>query len=271
MFIFPRIFLPTNNDLPPTLYAIMNSMVNYNVEEKTKIKDLASECHNRIFDFTYPLSNKINKDDFEIMILNHFLMRRISYESMTAFQISLNVKLNEIMPMYNKMFDMLDSWDLFNDGEIYTRQVADGRITQTNGQIANNIATTNVVNATTSQNGNDVTQKASTSDRRFSELPQNQLSDLRNGNYVTDYNYDTNNDTINNTSTSTSSDNQTSNNITNNNTSSSNNITDNGTLSENITRTPADKMRIYKEFMENKQSIMTMIFKDLDCLFYGLV
>ena len=35
----------------------------------------------------------------------------------TAFKIALNVKLNEIMPVYNKMFDFLDGWDLFNDGE----------------------------------------------------------------------------------------------------------------------------------------------------------
>lgn len=234
MFIFPKIFLPTNNDLPPTLYAIMNSMVNFNVEEKTKIKDLASACHERIFNFNYPLSSKINKNDFEIMILNHFLMRRISYESMNAFQISLNVKLNEIMPMYNKMFDMLDGWDLFNDGEEYTRVVTDSRLTNQTGTIQ--------------QTGSST----STSDRRFAELPQNQLSDLRDGNYVTDYNYDT----VNANDT--------------NNTANTSNITDAGTVNEKITRSPADKIKIYKEFMENRQSIMTMIFKDLDCLFYGL-
>lgn len=234
MFIFPRIFLPTNNDLPPTLYAIMNSMVNYNSEEKTKIKDLASECHERIFNFNYPLTTNVNKTDFECMILNHFLMRRISYESMTAFQISLNVKLNEIMPMYNKMFDMLDGWDLFNDGEIYTRNVSDTRSTNQTGSIYQTGASN------------------STSDRRFSELPQNQLSDLRNGNYVTDYNYDTINASDTNSTANTS------------------NISDAGTLNERIARSPADKIKIYKEFMENRQSIMTMIFKDLDCLFYGL-
>ena len=234
MFIFPRIFLPTNNDLPPTLYAIMNSMVNYKKEEKTKIKDLASECHERIFNFNYPLTTNINKTDFECMILNHFLMRRISYESMTAFQISLNVKLNEIMPMYNKMFDMLDGWDLFNDGEIYTRNVSDTRSTNQTGSIYQTGAS------------------QSTSDRRFSELPQNQLSDLRNGNYVTDYNYDTINASDTNSTANTS------------------NISDAGNLTERTARSPADKIKIYKEFMENRQSIMTMIFKDLDCLFYGL-
>lgn len=36
-------FLPNNNDKPPTIYAILNSIVNFGVEEddQTKIRDLA--------------------------------------------------------------------------------------------------------------------------------------------------------------------------------------------------------------------------------------
>ena len=44
------------NPKPPTLYALMNSIVNYGKEEQTKIRDLASECHSDIFDFEYDLS-----------------------------------------------------------------------------------------------------------------------------------------------------------------------------------------------------------------------
>ena len=32
-----------------------------------------------------------------------------------------------------------------------------------------------------------------------------------------------------------------------------------------------DKMKIYKEFIENRKSIYTLIFEELDSLFYGLV
>ena len=41
--------------------------------------------------------------------------------------------------------------------------------------------------------------------------------------------------------------------------------------SETIKRTPSDKIYIYKEFLNNKQNIYTMIFKDLESLFYQLV
>lgn len=113
-FWFPPI--PPICDKPPTLYSLLESIVNYGKDDKQKIKDLAKYGRSTIFDFDYPLSNYINKEKFETMILNHFLMRRIGFETFTAFQIQLNVKLNEIMPVYNKMFDSLENWDLFSDG-----------------------------------------------------------------------------------------------------------------------------------------------------------
>ena len=227
--IYPFIMPPAYPDynIPPTLYSILNSIVNFDEEEKTKIKDLASAGRSEIFDFDYPLSTHVTKEDFEVMILNHFLMRRIGYDTMTAFKIALNVKLNEIMPIYNKMFDMLDGWNIFNDGENMTRSVTDA-------------GTNSLNNTTTSQN---------TSDRRYSDTPQNQLANVRSGEYITDYNYDTDNGSVSSASTGTDLRNTT----------------------ETINRTPSDKMKLYKEFIENKKSIMTMIFEDLDVLFYGLV
>ena len=219
--IFPFIIPPAFPDynIPPTLYSLLNAIVNFGEEEQTKIKNLASEGRNKIFDFDYPLTENVDKEDFECLIINHFLMRRIGYDTLNAFKIALNVKLNEIMPIYNKMFDMLDGWDLFSDGE---------RVTESGNNSLNNI--------TTSQN---------ISDRRYSDTPQQQLTNVQDGKYITDYNYDTDSGSV---SASTM-----------------------GTDSRIITRTPSDKIKIYKEFIENKKSIMTMIFEDLEPLFYGLV
>ena len=113
--IFPYLiypWLPTNCDLPPTLKSLMNSICNYGKEEKTNIYNLAKGSRETIFNFDYPLSNKVNRENFEIMILNHYIHRRIGFDTPTEFRIALNVKLNEIMPRYNKLFDMLDGWDL---------------------------------------------------------------------------------------------------------------------------------------------------------------
>lgn len=242
-------FLPPNCNKPPTLYSILNSIVNGDKEkdEYIKIKDLAKEGRSTIFNFDYPLSEYIEKEKFETMILNHFLQRRIGFETVTAFRIQLDVKLNEIMPLYNKMFNALDNWEIFNDGEVTTRTGKDNRTSESTNNTTNQLTN----HSTTSTN--DI------SDRRNSELPQNHLEDLRNGSYVTNYNYDTNtnNGEDNSTSQGTSQ--------------AQNNGTDVNEYNETIRRTPADKITILKEMQENIKSIYTMIFKDLDCLFYQLI
>lgn len=242
-------FLPPNCDKPPTLYSVLNSIVNGNKNEDdyTKIKNLASEGRCCIFNFDYPLTKHIKNEDFEKMILNHFLQRRIGFETVTAFRIQLEVKLNEIMPIYNKMFDALENWDIFNDGEKTVRTGTDNRTSE------------NINNTSNSLTNKSETKTEDISDRRNSELPQNQLEELRDGNYVTNYNYDTNKNKGNDISTSEGKSNAT------------NNVTDKNEYNETITRTPTDKITILKEMQTNIKSIYTMIFEDLDCLFYQLV
>lgn len=241
MMLAPK--LPTDNDRPPTLYALLNSIVNYGQEDQTKIKDLAKSGRDKIFNFSYPLSNQVNKEDFEIMLLNHFLMRRIGYDTFTSWQIALNVKLNEIMPKYNKILDSFVDWNMFEDGEVISRT-----LNQTNQDTTDG---TNSINTVTESNSESV------SDRRYSDTPQDRLSDVQDGEYVTEYNYDTdNNESV--TSTDTSGTNKTISNGTQN-------------TIEETKRTQHDKMNIYKEYLEQVNSIYSMIFKDLECLFYQLV
>ena len=239
--------IPTNNMKPPTIYAILNSICNFDTETQTKIVDLAKVGRTKIFNFDYPLSEKVDKEKFECMILNHFLQRRINFQTITGFQIQLNVKLNEIMPLYNKMFDSLDGWNIFEDGEKTTHDSTDDR-------------TTNVENtANNSLSSNSNTTSDNISDLRYSKMPQNELQNIKDGKYVTEYNYNQDNATNTDESTSTGSSSGTS------------NTKDNNILHEEWNRSPADKIAIYKEFQENLKSIYGMIFKDLECLFYGLV
>lgn len=223
--LMPRI--PIIDDRPPRLYDLLESIVNYGKEDKTKIKNLAQESRSFIFDFDYPLSEKVDKEKFEVMILNHFLLRRIGFETFTSFQIQLNVKLNEIMPLYNKMFDSLNGWNIFEDGEKITR----------------NVKSENELSNSSETSGKNI------EDLRYSDTPQSQIENLHNGSYVTDANY---------------------NQRTNENKDKSNSK-GNSKSDETITRSPADKISIYKEYQENLKNIYTMIFKELDCLFYQLV
>lgn len=220
------------NPKPPTIYAILNSIANFDKEEKTKIRDLSKVCHKDIFDFDYELSSKVDKDKFEIQILNHFLMRRIGSDTVTAFQIKLEDKLNTILPYYNTLFDSLADFSLFNSGEEITRNKVDDR---------------NITN-----NSNSNSTGKNTADNRYSKYPMDQLSDIMDGSYVTEQNYNTN-DTSSNTNMNTTSN-------------------DNNKTIETIKRTPVDKMSLYKSYLEtNRAKIMSLIYQDLDDLFYQLV
>lgn len=225
----PNLFKLGHCTEPPTIYALLNSIVNYDKEEseQVKIKDLANAGRSTFFDFDYPLATGLDKGEFECMILNHFMMRRIGYETVTAFKLALQVKLNEIMPMYNTLFESIKNWNLFTDGETYSRNKTDNRTT----------------NAESNSNGTN------TSDRRFSDTPQNQINDIRNGQYVTEYNYDQ--DTSNATGT--------------------NSVTDNNTVVETGSKSNANKVSLYSEFLKSKRNLYTMIFEDLEPLFYQIV
>lgn len=235
--MFSPLFVPSD-DRPPTIYDLLDSIVNYGKEE-TKIRDLANAGRSVIFNFNYPLSTKINKQDFECMILNHYMQRRIGFQTFNAFQLQLNVKLNEIMPLYNKMFDAIENWDIFNDGEITNRYGEENRTNKTINTLTNKSNTLN----------------NKKSDRRYSDLPQNQLNDLQDGNYVTEHNYDI--------ESNSSQDNSTSN--------GNSNTNDDNKYNEAIKKSPADKISILKELQENVKNIYTLIFKDLDCLFFSLL
>lgn len=216
--------LPTNNIEPPTIFAILQSIVNFGKEDKTKVPNLAKEGHSKIFNFDYPLTSKINKEKFECMILNHFLMRRINFETVLIFQIQLENKLNEIMPFYNKLFNSIDGWDIFQD-EIHDLE-------------SNNTSETNYNN-----------KMSNMDDLRNSNMPQSRIDNVKDGSYLTNYSYNTSN----------------------NNTTSKTDGKDKNVLHETRNRTPMEKIEVYKAFQDEIKNVYTLLYKDLEPLFYQII
>ena len=240
--------IPDINLNPPTLYSLLESIVNYGKDDKTKIKDLAKVGRTEIFDFDYDLTDRLTREEFETHILNHYLMRRIGFETLTAFKIQLNCKINEIIPIFNKLYNSIENWDLFV-GDESIRTGTDNTISQSTNNTANSL----ISNSSTNTN--------SISDRRYSDTPEDKLEDIRDGSYVTDYNYDT--DTNNSTDNSNSSGNSTSNTNTN----------DNKEYQEKITHTasPLDKLEIIKNIQTEITNIYKIVYNELDNLFYGII
>lgn len=202
-----------SND-PPLLYKLMESKVNYDKVEKTSIYDLANAFRPYLFDFNYPLEEKY-REHFETSFLKHFMLRRIGFETFTSFKLMLDAKLNEIMPKYNKMFEGFEKLDF--DGISESEVKSD----EENGE-----------SSTTSEN-----------DNRFSNLPQNEITDVKNGSYMTDYTFNQNK--------------------------GSSTAKRNNTTTTN--RNKLDSIDEYKRFLEISESVYTKIFKECEDLFYSLI
>ena len=160
-------FIPPTCDKPPTVYSVLNAIVNGDKDDEddyTKIKDLAKYGRNKIFDFDYPLANSMDKEYFECMILNHYMTRRIGFDTVTNFKLHLNVKLNAIMPKYNVLFE---NYANIMNGSTITKQ----------GQ----------ENANTNQESSNENNTTNTTDNRYSNTPQGRISDVQNSSYLTDY------------------------------------------------------------------------------------
>ena len=223
----------TLNELPPTLYSLMNSKINFNNDNPVKNEELPDAFRSYLFDFNYPLDDEF-KADFETNFLRHYMFRRIGFETYTSFKIHLEDKLNQIMGKYNKMLIGFKDLDFLGNVETKTRTLTDAR-------------TQNSTSSATSSGSSNTT-----SDNKYSDTPENELTDIQQGRYLTDYTYNTN----------TASNNATSN--------GSSNITDNSNISETISTTKLDSISEYKKYLEVCNDIYSMIYKECNSLFYGL-
>lgn len=278
-------------DEPPELFYVMRSICDYDKSwnEQTKIIDLAKNSRGKLFYDTYPLNDNVSRETFEIDILNHFIYRRIGFDTVTGFKIALVTKLREIMPKYNLMFDLMFR-DIFTDTEteeFNSRKDNEGGFEnrnnggyQTDTETSDTGRQTDNKNISKSGNFTENTETSTTEDLRNSDTPQNRLQDVRSGEYVSEYNYnqrtgeeektnthsdtETQTDTLNTTKTGAES--QTN---THNDTDTNHHVDTDTFTHEKIRKNTAgllDKLGLLQEYI----NIMGMIYKDLDCLFLGV-
>ena len=277
-------------DEPPTLFKLLDSIINGDKDwfsaDRVPSDKIAESARKYVFDFDYDLTKNVNKEDFEINFIEHFLMRRIGMETFNAFKIMLRSRLREILPYYNRKFDLIymSFEDLF-EGDGYTLNIEESE--ELNG------TETGTKDSTYSRESADETERSLsetkttavesenttnvTDDRRHSDTPQSQLSNVQNGSYVTDYNYDQNNGTATGESNETISD------------SVSEGITQNGSLND-VSQDRTDKAKQnFRELFRNEkkvgklahgsllldyydriQNVFTEFYHDCDSLFYQL-
>lgn len=245
--------IPTSK--PPLMINFIKSIAKANNVVTDDLFELPRKVNKYVFNFDYPLTSKINKEDFQTQIIEKYISRRIGFETFTMFQFALRSKMREIMPKYNILFDSLSGWDLFNDGEITTRET-------------NINHSENGVDIFKSEYSNKITNdskgktESKTTDKQ-SDTPQSEIDDVKAGKYLSFAGFSENEiDATNNTE------------------SLNDGRTDNQNLtekkyedkhSEKISRNVGNKIDVYRQFMLDVESIYTSIYKELDVLFYGLI
>lgn len=181
-----------------------------------KIEQVIAEARSKIFYSDYPIFDEAYRPVLESGILRHFYTREIGFETVALWKFKLNTKLREIMPYFNKLYEV----DLQKYNPLYTVDYQRTSGKEVEGEHNTNVKGTNTNNTTnkgnvntyitgdddliTSSNGNVTTKAEDKGNSKvlFSDTPQGQLSDVENGKYLTQATFNSGE----NTSTNTTSD-----------------------------------------------------------------
>jgi hypothetical protein len=212
-----------------------------------KIIELAKP---KIFNFNYPIFDEEYKTVLETKILKHYYTRELSHETFGLWRFKLDVKLNEIMPYFNQLYEStLLEFNPFIDtdierthaGKMGTVKDDVGTVvekTDSSGTVISNNDRTSKGNTNSDSNNNIVDLKLN------SQTPQGTIADLESLSYLTTADKNTSN----NDGSSNSVSNVVDNNKYNDNT--SNNVNKNGETSNKTTINNVDD---YLESVKGKQ------------------
>ena len=134
----------------------------------------------KIFDFDFPIFKPDYKNVLATKILKHYYTREIGYETYGLWKFKLNVRLNEIMPYFNQLYEStLLEFNPLLDVD-YTRKHEGERNKEEQGKSE---GTNNTINLSV-----------------YSDTPQGSVENLDNGSYMTSASKTTDSTQGNNTS-----------------------------------------------------------------------
>lgn len=160
-------------------------------QDYTKIDDVIANSIDKIFDFDFPIFDESYRSVLETKIVRHYYTREIGFETVALWKHFLNMRMNEIMPKYNKLYEA-EALDFNPFANIDYTESYEGTGSGTNsntdtGTMSEDINDTRNVDYT--HNGNNID--------KFSDTPQGGLSGLLNDTYLTNARQSTANDSDN--------------------------------------------------------------------------
>lgn len=132
-----------------TLLPSSSEHVTIELREVVKDTDIFDRCDK------FPIWDEAHRGELEKKIIEHYYFRQIGFETVGRFIFYLNARLREIMPRYNKLY-------------------------KTTQYKYNPIENYNMI-----EGSEDESDNTSDSLNKYSETPQSELSNLKEGRYLT--------------------------------------------------------------------------------------
>lgn len=138
-----------------SLFPKDNEHVTIELREVVKDTDIFDRCD------PFPIWDENHRGELEKKIIEHYYFRQIGFETVGRFKFYLNVRLREIMPRMNKLYQT--TIYKYNPIENYNME----------------------------EEGKDTTKGSSETLSKYADTPQGPLTDLIDGKYLTNANHGT--------------------------------------------------------------------------------
>lgn len=248
--ILKQIYL-NNKYTKEELYNLQNSSELY-LETCDPVKIIRS-VRSKFFNFHYDLYDAEHKKELETKILFYFFDYEIGEETYGKFRINFIRTFQELLPYYNKLYKA-HSKEFDFDVNVNMKEELQG----TGSNTAQN-NTTNTLHSTDTD-----TQNIDYEERlRKSDTPQNQLENVEDGKYISEYNY-------NNNETATTKENELDSENNANSTSSGTTNTQ-STRKMKGTNTKGSVSKMLKEYIEVIQNVDMLFIEQLKSCFFILI
>lgn len=144
-------------------YAGLDASAGYNDEA-----DIIEKARTKLFDFDFPIYDEAYRSVLETKIIKHYYFNEIGFETVGMFKHYLNARLNEIMPLYNKLYNS----ELLEFNPLYDVDLTTEHTRDTGGN-------SEASGSTTSKEQNDYTRNLADDNTRSDKYTRN-LSDSEN-------------------------------------------------------------------------------------------
>lgn len=148
-------------------------------QDYNKIDDVIANSLDKVFDFDFPIFDENYRSVLETKILKHYYTREIGFETVGLWKHFMAVRLNEIMPKYNKLYEAesleFNPFDNMDYKETYEGEGSGTNSGTDTGSISEDISD----NRTSERDWDD------TSMDKFADTPQGAVTNLTNNTYLT--------------------------------------------------------------------------------------